>query len=106
MRSGIASACIALVDARARPLFSAVRISHMHSSRRRLARVGRRLLPLLLVALPALAAGGSKDPRRVGLERLRGEIARLQARLGRVQQQAQSLGNDLEQTSLQLELQE
>jgi septal ring factor EnvC (AmiA/AmiB activator) len=79
----------------------------MHRPLRRATRLARRLLPLLLVALPALAAsGGSKDPRLVELERLRGEIARLQARLGRVQQQAQSLGNDLEQTSLQLELQE
>jgi septal ring factor EnvC (AmiA/AmiB activator) len=40
------------------------------------------------------------------LERLRGEIARLQAQLSRVQLRAQSLAGELEQTSIQLQLQE
>jgi septal ring factor EnvC (AmiA/AmiB activator) len=51
-------------------------------------------------------AAAARDPRIRELERLRDEIARLQVRLGRVQQQEQSVGNELEQTSLQLELQE
>jgi septal ring factor EnvC (AmiA/AmiB activator) len=70
-----------------------------------LARRGRALALIVAFAgAPLLAAAA--DPRVADLQRLRGEIARLQAQLARAQQRAQSLAGDLEQTSLQLQLQE
>ncbi|MBZ0114213.1 MAG: peptidoglycan DD-metalloendopeptidase family protein [Thermoanaerobaculia bacterium] len=46
------------------------------------------------------------DEREETLERIRGEIARLQAKLSKVQQEASSLAGEYEETRLQLELQE
>ena len=62
------------------------------------------LLLLLTAALPLGAA--EPDPRVADLERLRGEIAKLQSRLARAQERSQSLAGELEKTSLQLQLQE
>ncbi|HEV8238826.1 MAG TPA: peptidoglycan DD-metalloendopeptidase family protein [Thermoanaerobaculia bacterium] len=61
-------------------------------------------LVVVAAALPLHAA--QPDPRVADLERLRGEIAQLQSRLARAQERSQSLAGELEQTSLQLELQE
>ena len=47
-----------------------------------------------------------QESREAELERLRGEIARLQSRLSGVQQRERSLASELEGTRLQLELQE
>jgi len=62
------------------------------------------LFVLLIAALPLRAA--EPDPRVADLERLRGEIAKLQSRLAKAQERSQSLAGELEQTSLQLQLQE
>ncbi|HET9767005.1 MAG TPA: peptidoglycan DD-metalloendopeptidase family protein [Thermoanaerobaculia bacterium] len=62
------------------------------------------LLLLLTAALPLAAA--EPDPRVADLERLRGEIAKLQSRLARAQERSQSLAGELDKTSLQLQLQE
>lgn len=66
------------------------------------------LLPLLFVALAFLAAPAAPqaNDREAELERLRGEIARLQARLGAVEQREKTVAGELEQTRLQLALQE
>jgi septal ring factor EnvC (AmiA/AmiB activator) len=61
------------------------------------------VLACLLAAAAALPQGESRE---VELERLRGEIARLQARLGDVQQRERTAAGELEQTQLQLTLQE
>jgi septal ring factor EnvC (AmiA/AmiB activator) len=60
------------------------------------------LVALLLSVVPAPA----EETREAELERLRGEIAQLQARLGAVQQRQQTAASELEATRLQLELQE
>jgi septal ring factor EnvC (AmiA/AmiB activator) len=62
------------------------------------------VLATQLVALPLFAA--QPDPRVADLERLRGEIAKLQSKLARAQERSQSLAGELEKTSLQLQLQE
>lgn len=59
---------------------------------------------LLVATVPARAA--DPDPRVADLERLRGEIAQLQAQLGKAQQRTRSLAGELAATSLQLRLQE
>jgi murein hydrolase activator len=59
---------------------------------------------LLLPAFAARPQGAGS--REAELERLRSEIARLQSRLGAVQQRARSAASELEQTRLQLTLQE
>ncbi len=61
---------------------------------------------LLSAALPLAAFAAEPDPRVADLERLRGEIARLQSQLQRAQQRTQSLAGELEKTSLDLQLQE
>ncbi|HEV8628936.1 MAG TPA: peptidoglycan DD-metalloendopeptidase family protein [Thermoanaerobaculia bacterium] len=62
---------------------------------------------LVALAVTAGAQGSADtDPRVVELERLRGEIAQLQTRLSHVQKRALSLAGELEQTSLQLQLQQ
>ena len=66
-----------------------------------------RALLLCLLALSALPlSAAERDPRVADLERLRGEIAKLQSRLSRAQERTQSLAGELDKTSLQLQLQE
>ncbi|HXT50852.1 MAG TPA: peptidoglycan DD-metalloendopeptidase family protein, partial [Thermoanaerobaculia bacterium] len=59
-----------------------------------------------VVLLSAPLAAAEPDPRVADLQRLRGEIAKLQSRLARAQERSQSLAGELEKTSLQLQLQE
>ena len=61
---------------------------------------------LLLVALPLGAAEPNPDPRVADLERLRGEIAQLQAQLGVAKQRTQSLAGELAATTLQIRIQQ
>ncbi|HXT20048.1 MAG TPA: hypothetical protein VN923_04780, partial [Thermoanaerobaculia bacterium] len=63
-------------------------------------------LTLLFAALPLVARAAEPDPRVADLERLRGEIARLQSQLQRAQQRTQSLAGELDKTTLELRLQE
>ena len=72
--------------------------------RHRSVRVALLGLVIALAARPATAA--EPDPRVADLERLRGEIAKLQSRLAKAQERSQSLAGELEKTSLQLQLQE
>jgi murein hydrolase activator len=69
-------------------------------------RAGALLAVLLLAAQAAAPAAAPEAERAAELERLRGEIARLQARLSATQQRERSLASELEQTELQLALQE
>ncbi len=75
------------------------------SRRRRLAGAALGLLSLAWLGALAFAADEA-DPRVADLARLRAEIAQLQAQLSRAQQRAQSLAGEVEQTSLELELQQ
>jgi septal ring factor EnvC (AmiA/AmiB activator) len=61
------------------------------------------VLAALLLATPALGQGESREEE---LARLRGEIERLQSQLSGVQQREKTLAGELEQTRLQLALQE
>ncbi len=72
-----------------------------------------RSLSILGLAVVVLAGSGppvrSQDPvdeRAQALEQIRGEIARLQSQLNRVQAEASSLAGEVEQTRLELAIQE
>ena len=61
---------------------------------------------LLIAGTASAAPAAAQESREAELERLRGEIARLQSRLTGVQQRERTLASELEGTRLQLELQE
>lgn len=66
----------------------------------------RRLVPLALLAALVLPAAAPGDEREEALEEIRGEIARLQSRLARVQRERASIANEVEATRIELQLQE
>jgi septal ring factor EnvC (AmiA/AmiB activator) len=65
----------------------------------------RRWLIAALIALAAPGAAAAQDSRGQELAAIRGEIARLQARLSRVTDESRGLSGELERTELSLELQ-
>jgi septal ring factor EnvC (AmiA/AmiB activator) len=64
------------------------------------------LITCVVMATWAPSVSARPDERQETLERIRGEIARLQAKLTKVQQEASSLAGEYEQTRIELELQE
>jgi septal ring factor EnvC (AmiA/AmiB activator) len=64
------------------------------------------LITCVVMATWVPSVSARPDERQETLERIRGEIARLQAKLTKVQQEASSLAGEYEQTRIELELQE